>query len=355
MSAASQLLVLGMYPIDVPNKAAAVRIRALLDEFETLMPGRVTAVCGSMRDRSRRLREFRRSGGEKTIDWVYVEPHSTAAGPADLLALRRFHRAGKSIITYIRDAYPMYDSLDLYPGLKGLMVKLTFRISFHVYRTTSQRLGFPSAGLAEGMGFRGVDHLLLPPGTHAMDVPAPPPKGAFLLVGGSAWAANGLDLYVAAARARPDNTFIWCAQPRYSNAVASWDLPGNFRIENWDRDGIIRNLGQVTALVIPRDVTPYMNLAVPIKLMDSLAWARPIVSTRCTETARILADTGSGILVDDTTDGLLQGIDTVVQMGPAELAEYRSRSAAAAQRYSWKALAQKILDALESGAQRGTS
>ena len=46
-----RLLVLGMYPIETPNKAAAVRIRCLLDEFEALLPGQVDHICGTIAER----------------------------------------------------------------------------------------------------------------------------------------------------------------------------------------------------------------------------------------------------------------------------------------------------------------
>jgi glycosyltransferase involved in cell wall biosynthesis len=338
-----------MYPIARPNKAAAVRIRALLDEFEKLMPGRVDHVCGTISERRRAFREFWREGRDREVDRVYVESHSTSASEADLLALRRLRRAGKRIVTYVRDAYPLYDSLDMYPGVRSLVYKVAFRISYGAYDRYSDRLGVPSRGLADALGVDAARALLLPPGMQDVDVAAPAHDGAFLLVGGSAGAANGVDIYVDAARARPDTSFIWCAQPRYLDALASWDLPANFRTVSWDRAEIIRNLDRVKAFVLPRQVTPYMDLAVPIKLMDYLSWSRPIVSTRCAETTRILGETGSGIPVDDTAQGLLRGIDTVNAMTVEQLSRYRELTHQAAQSYSWEALARRVLAALARG------
>jgi glycosyltransferase involved in cell wall biosynthesis len=335
-----------MYPIETPNKAAAVRIRALLDEFEKLTPGGTDHICGTIPQRRRRIRELWRAGKDHDIDRVYVESHSTSASEADLLALRCLRRAGKRIVTYIRDAYPLYDSLDMYPPLKSFAYKLAFRISYGAYDRYSDRLGFPSRGLADALGVDSSRALLLPPGMQDIEVAAPGSDGAFLLVGGSAGAANGVDNYVDAARARPETTFIWCAQPRYLEELATWDLPGNFRTVSWHRDEIMRNLGDVKAFVIPRQVTPYMDLAVPIKLMDYLSWARPIIATRCVETARILSETGSGIPVDDTAEGLLKGIDAVNAMTAGQLGEYRELTREATRNYSWEALARKILEAL---------
>ena len=338
-----RLLFLAMYPVDRENKAAVVRIRALRSAFEERLGDALIFVAGDMRARRRELRRLMRSGDWRTIDDVYVEAHSTSAGLADLVALRKLKRHAKNITIYVRDAYPLFRDLAVHRGPRAFFVHLAFRVSLAVYRSVATRLGFPSRGLADAVAAGDPRVIILPPGMHATAASTPSVDGRFLLVGGSAGIANGVDLFVEAARRRPNARFVWCGQKRYTDAIGDWSLPSNFERVEWDRDGIVRELDSVKAFLIPRQVTPYTNLCVPIKLMDYMSWQRPIIATRCTETAAILADTGMGFVVDGTVDGLTQGIDRVDAMDATELAAFTARAEAAHANYAWSVLAERIL------------
>lgn len=338
-----RLLFLAMYPVDRENKAAVVRIRALRSAFEAKRGDDLIFISGDMRSRRRALRSFMRGNAWRAIDDVYVEAHSTSAAVTDLLALRQLKRHGKNITIYVRDAYPLFADLEVHRGPGACLVKLAFRVSLAVYRSVATHLGFPSRGLADAVAAGDPRVIILPPGMHH-SAPAPAAvNGRYLLVGGSAGVANGVDILVEAARRRPDARFVWCGQKRYTDAIRDWHLPPNFETVEWDRDEILRELDSIKAFLIPRQVTPYTNLCVPIKLMDYISWKRPIIATPCTETAAILSDTNMGFVVDGTADGLVAGIDRVDAMDAAALAEFSTRSEAAYARYAWTVLAERIL------------
>jgi glycosyltransferase involved in cell wall biosynthesis len=46
----------------------------------------------------------------------------------------------------------------------------------------------------------------------------------------------------------------------------------------------------------------------PIKLFDYMSFGRPIVATRCRDMAALVNELEVGLVVDDTVDGLAQGI-----------------------------------------------
>ena len=54
--------------------------------------------------------------------------------------------------------------------------------------------------------------------------------------------------------------------------------------------------------MIPRAPGAYNDLAIPIKLMEYLAYGRPLLVTDRTETARIVRAADAGIVVGDSPD-----------------------------------------------------
>jgi glycosyltransferase involved in cell wall biosynthesis len=69
---------------------------------------------------------------------------------------------------------------------------------------------------------------------------------------------------------------------------------------------IVMNSATVTA--IPVRINPYNDLAVPVKLFDYMSFGRPVVATACRDTAGLVNELEAGLVVDDTVDGIAQGI-----------------------------------------------
>ena len=106
-------------------------------------------------------------------------------------------------------------------------------------------------------------------------------------------------------------------------------------------------LAPADVVVIPLPPIRYMQMVVPMRLMDYLALGKPIVSTNLDETRRALGDTGALLLVDATPEALAAGIARVLddpELGSALAA--RARSVAESPEWMWAARANTILDAL---------
>jgi hypothetical protein len=109
---------------------------------------------------------------------------------------------------------------------------------------------------------------------------------------------------------------------------------------------IDRILPSVLASIVPRQRTPYNDLAVPIKLMEYLSYGRPVITTSCTEVARVVRETGAGLVVDDTAQALAAGIAEVATAPPDVLDGYAAAGHRAALDHSWDHRARQVLDSL---------
>ena len=70
--------------------------------------------------------------------------------------------------------------------------------------------------------------------------------------------------------------------------------PDWLRVEHGDQATIRALLPEVRATIQPRRCSPYNEIAVPIKVMEYLAYDRPLVVTDCLEQAAIVRDAGGG-------------------------------------------------------------
>ena len=109
---------------------------------------------------------------------------------------------------------------------------------------------------------------------------------------------------------------------------------------------IDRLLPDVLASITPRRRTPYNDLAVPIKVLEYLGYARPLIVTDTTETAEIVRSAGCGVVVSDSAEGLADGITTVVTADPEQIRQWGAAARRAAADSSWDSRARSILGLL---------
>jgi glycosyltransferase involved in cell wall biosynthesis len=104
-------------------------------------------------------------------------------------------------------------------------------------------------------------------------------------------------------------------------------------------------LARATVLCIPHPANEYMDVALPVKLFDSMAAGRPLVVTPRRETAAIVARQGVGLIADgDRVEDLAAALERVVtddrlarQLGA------RARQVAE-QDYDWRIVGRRIAD-----------
>ncbi|MEZ0240909.1 MAG: glycosyltransferase [Chloroflexota bacterium] len=340
----ARLLLYSMYDLDGPDRGPAVRI----EQMRMALASRcqLSVVSGGRAGRVPRLLRWLARGGLGSIDGIYVEAASSFATPVDLAFLALARLRGLPVGVYFRDAYQLFR--DEYPVTRGrerLLDWLWRRSHAPLQWVASQRYA-PSAGLAIALGLESP--VLLPPGTDP-DLPflgASPGQ----LVGyvGSLSRSDGVDLLVEAVtqvRQSHPGCGLRIVSPAEPEA-ALLRLPWVTWVDA-GRAGLGAALGDVRVCVIPRRITPYTDLAVPLKLMDFLGFGKPIVATDCAETAALVGPGDAAILVRDDPRELAAAIVRVIADDAlATRLAANARALAEAPATTWGARADTVLETL---------
>src|SRR5581483_438987 len=99
--------------------------------------------------------------------------------------------------------------------------------------------------------------------------------------------------------------------------------------------------------VIPHMKNPYMDAALPIKLFDAMASARPVISTNCYEAGKLVEDEKCGLVTECASRSLAESIDYLLDnQAIAEEMGERGREAVE-KRHSWDHRAQAIIEQIQ--------
>jgi glycosyltransferase involved in cell wall biosynthesis len=345
-----RLLLLSMYPLDRGRWGATTRIAALRDALARRVD--LDVISGTPAVRSRQMARYAGRGRLRGLAGIYVENATSLPRPTDITFLATARALRIPVLTYLRDAqqlFPEYYSADT---LKRRASRALFRSTTRALMGVSSHVAFPSRGLAAAIlrdAERAEAALLLPPGARIADAPPIDPGARSLLfVGGLRYPAHGGSILLEAmdlVRQRGlDLTLICVSRPgeEPSNGPRNW-----LKLVRAEGPQIDALLPEVLASITPRRSTPYNDLAVPIKVMEYLGYARPVIATDTTETAAIVRGAGAGIVVPDTVEGLAHGITLVAEAPPEQLMAWSEAARQAALANSWDARAARILSVLE--------
>lgn len=334
-----------MYPLDQGTWGPITRITRLRDELARLV--HLEVIAGYRRERRWQLVRYAFSGRLRGLDGIYVENSSSLPSLLDIAFLALAKALGVPVLTYVRDAQYLFAE-EYRPSLRRRIGGILFRPAMRLLKAVSHRVGYPSIGLAEVFADDGPDAMLLPPGApEPLDVPPRDGARGLLYVGSMQYAVTGYDILFGAIdelRAEGRDVDLICFVRPSDDPPRPW--PAWLRIERGGWPEIVARLPDAVATVQPRRRSPYSDLGVPIKLLEYLSYGRPIVTTDCTETARIVRDAGCGIVVHDSIDSFASGLRQLLDATPDEVGTWSANARAAAERHSWAATAQRIVAAL---------
>ncbi|HEX5041175.1 MAG TPA: glycosyltransferase family 4 protein [Candidatus Limnocylindria bacterium] len=335
-----------MYPLDRGVWGPISRITHLRDELGRLVE--LDVVAGDRGRRRGALIGYAFSGRLRGLAGIYVENSSTLPSGTDLAFLGLARALGVPVVTYVRDAQYLFPEYYDASSLKRRVARTLFMPAVNALRAVSTRTGYPSRGLADAVGDRSPQPLLLPPGSPpAVSVRRDPDARSLLFVGGMRYAAHGLDLLVAAVeRVRGEGHDLRLICVSRPGEEPPEPRPEWMRVERASGAGIRALLPGVVATIQPRLCTPYNDLAVPIKVMEYLSYGRPLVVTDCTEQARIVREADAGIVAADDPIALAGGIRRLLQADADQLDRWSANAAAAATRSSWQVRARQIVGLL---------
>jgi glycosyltransferase involved in cell wall biosynthesis len=340
-----RLLLLSMYALDRQDSGPTVRIRNMRDALAGMT--RLEVIAGYRRARFAQLARYAMSGRLRRLDGIYVESSTFLPSPADVAFLALARSLGIPVLTFLRDAYQLFPDYYAASSLKRRVARGLFMPAFRALMAASTRLAFPSRGLAAVFG-HGHDGLLLPPGASPpVDIPRRPDANQLLYVGGLALPAFGGESLIAAVQqAREAGHDVELTVVCRPGEEPPGGRPHWLHVEQGSGARIHELLPRTIATVIPRRRTAYNDLAVPVKLMEYLTYGRPLLVTDCLEQARIVEETGSGLVVPDSAEGIASGIEQLFDASAARLDELSEAARRAAVANSWHARAQEVLSML---------
>jgi glycosyltransferase involved in cell wall biosynthesis len=334
-----------MYPLDQGRWGPTVRISHLRDELSRLVE--LDVVDGYRGARRRELVRYATSGRLRSLDGVYVESSTFLPAELDVAFLGLVRSLGIPVLSYVRDAYQLYDDYARPATLRARIGRWAFRPAIRALESVSSLLAFPTRGLARAViGDRPF--ALLPPGSPApVDVPRRPGADQLLFVGDARLPAHGADRLVAGVRlARERGAAVSLTIVARPGQEPPEPHPEWMRLVRAEGDEIVDLLPDVLATVIPRPRGAYNDLALPIKLLDYLAYGRPLLVTDCTEQAAVVREADAGIVTGDRVEDLAEGIGRIESALPEELDRWSANARAAARSASWADRASSIVTLL---------
>ncbi len=252
------------------------------------------------------------------------------------------------MLTYVRDAYQLFDEYYARDSLRRRLAARAFLPAMRALGRVSSALAFPTAGLARAVTGTTEGAVLIPPGSPPpLAVARSPGASTLLFVGNGRLPAQGAGALIAAvgtARDRGASLSLTIVSRPGEEPLPPH--PAWLRVINAEGAGIEALLPEVLATVIPRPRNPYNDLALPVKLFDYLAYGRPLLVTDCTEQAAIVAEADAGIVTEDGTDAMAAAMARMASAEAEDLDRWSRNATRAATAHSWRSRAALILETL---------
>ena len=334
-----------MYRLDEGRSGPTVRINHMIEALRSEVD--LDIIAGRRTERARAMVRYATAGQLDGLAGMYVETSTTVPGPADL-AFLGLARRRTAVLSYVRDAYQLFPALWPPASLKSRLSRHLYRPALRLLARASTATAYPSQGLADALRLPGA-HVLLPPGAPPpVQVPRESTANRILAVGALRQAALGGDLLLEAIEhVRQAGFPIELVCVTRPGDEPPGPLPPWVHVERAAGSAIHALLPRVFATVIPRRRNAYNDLAIPIKAMDYLSYGRPMLVTDCRETARLVDEAKSGLIVSDTASALADGAMTLFAAGDETLNAYSQAGHAAAAANGWPVRARQLLSALD--------
>lgn len=217
----------------------------------------------------------------------------------------------------------------------------------------------PTASFAELIGLDLDRAIVAGNGTDVGHIrPGPWPERPVIGMVSGAAPGRGIELLIGAARAlhadmRDLELCLWLVPTGPESEDYLDGLRSSTRHEAWIRidtvgyERIGESLARATVLTIPHPSQAYMDVALPVKLFDSMAAGRPLVVTPRVETMALVKRHGVGVVAGgDSVDDLAAALRGVLVDEAAARRMGAAGRRAAEEHFDWKVAGNRIADAV---------
>lgn len=324
----------------------------------------VTEVTGNAATRRQAIAKVRAELGRgRTFDFAYsethtmptalTEPHHLPLSPRlDSGLFATLNRTKIPIGLFYRDIHWRFGpSLSYDSPIKRVVTTAFHRLDWRVYVARVDHLFLPSLSMASALLTRWPPERMsaLPPGGDPVEAEhAAKPSGSglrLLYVGGVRPPLYDLEPLFAALTSSPTSTLtLCCREEEWKSVRSQYAVPANVDVVHRAGHGLRELYSNADAVAILWRVHPYLEFAMPVKLMEAIAFGLPVITLPGTELARFVERESLG-WVPDSTESAARLLNHLNQH-PAELASAKGRVVDAQPRHTWLARARQVTDTL---------
>ncbi|MGH2357341.1 MAG: glycosyltransferase, partial [Candidatus Limnocylindria bacterium] len=220
-------------------------------------------------------------------------------------------------------------------------------------------LSVPSRSFAELCGLPAARIVVVPNGTDAGRItPRPEPSEPVVAMVSGAAPGRGIELLlsaVARVRAEIPETTLRLALSATGPGSAAYlsGLAPRLHGTTWvsvhqvPYEGLGTFLGGASVLAVPHPPDPYLDVATPVKLFDSMAAGRAVAVTPRLETRRIVEEWRAGVVAaGDRPDDLAEAIGSLLRSDSLRRTLGENARRCAVERYDWGVLSAGLADAV---------
>jgi glycosyltransferase involved in cell wall biosynthesis len=354
--------------VDNGSSGSQVRPYKMLQAFEALGFD-VEVVTGYAAERRQHAQRIRKElGAGRCFSFVYsesstmptllTEPNHLPISPKiDFGLLARMKAAGVPVGLYYRDVHWRFQHYrNSVPWLKRAVSIPFYHYDWMIYRKTIDKLFVPSQKMAEFLPTSWPEERLsiLPPGCEVYDSErVHPTRGDLQLfyVGGVIPPLYNLKPMIDLIEGLPGIHLTICCRPKEWELVRCGYAIGdksNITVVHAQGDELTELYAQADLFLLYWASNSYLSFVVPIKLLETVGYGVPVVTTSGTEAARFVAAEKVGWVVSSNDE--LRWLLNHLQSYPGALQDKQRQVIRARGRHTWLERARTAADVLTRAA-----
>ena len=344
------LLLLGQHDITEINSAPKVRTYCLYNELKKQIP--TVLITGSRLARMFDLIKYLLTNNLRVTKYVYLEPATSSPTPIDLLFLILCYINNIPIAVFVRDVHQLYKNQCKVNSVKTIILFYGWKIAVNIYCSIADILYFPTKEMSAYIHFHTKK--LMPPGgilrENIKQAISNKKEKIIIYIGGNE-PFYGIDIFVEAMK---------LVTKKHSDAVCYIISKGDFsylgeaRGEKWlhiqqaNFNEIDKIMSKAYLAVSPLRKNGYGGITIALKMYDYMSYGKPIIATSCPPQERFIQENKCGILVEDTSASMADGICYLLDNPKLNTELGKNGLDALKKHHLWKHRAEQIISDLSN-------
>jgi len=270
------------------------------------------------RERKNKIKEISKWLDYNDVDICYIEPPT---GPLfnieDILLIKKIYKFNIPISIFIRDIFWLYPQFWGVKGIKKIILTLMHEFDMKIYRKYCGIIYCPGQSFKSAIKkYKFHDIRLLPPGCELNESKKSIKTHRKCLYVGACGFNDGIDILINAFKIvnKKNKLELVIVTRKEEMKKLNHLLEENYSwlsIMNVSGEELEPVYNNVDLGIIPRRRHEYMDLAMPIKLMEYIGHQLPVLSTDCTEMATFINNEKCGIVCETNAESMAMALDKV--------------------------------------------